>query len=148
MNIRILLVDDHAGVRQGIRKAIEAAPGLQVVAEAATGAEALRLVEQTNPDVVLLDCKLPDISGPAVAQEIRDRDLPTRILAMSAFTDEEFVWGMLAAGAMGYLLKEEALEKVDCAVRSVANDDAWYSQGVMDIVLDFRNSEDPNTLCE
>lgn len=138
MNIRILLVDDHTGVRQGIRKAIESASGLRVVAEAADGAEALRLAEQIDPDVILLDCKLPDISGPEVAAEIRNRGLPTRILAMSAFKDEEFVWGMLNAGVKGYLLKEEALEKVVCAVRAIARGEEWYSQGVMDQVAAFQ----------
>jgi DNA-binding NarL/FixJ family response regulator len=137
MKIRILLVDDHAGVRQGIRKALEAAPRMEVVAEAETGVEALRLVERMNPNVVLLDCKLPDISGPEVARRIRDRGLPTRVLAMSAFQDEEYVWGMLSAGAKGYLLKEEALEEVVDAVQSVASGEAWYSRGVMDKVIGY-----------
>jgi DNA-binding NarL/FixJ family response regulator len=148
MNIRILLVDDHAGVRQGIRKAVESATELRVVAEVADGAEALRLAEQINPDVILLDCKLPDISGTEVAAEIRDRGLPARILAMSAFKDEEFVWGMLQAGAKGYLLKEEALEKVVCAVRAVARGEEWYSQGVMDKVESYRRgNEHPDRDC-
>jgi len=137
MNIRILLVDDHEGVRRGIRKAIESAPGLRVVAEAADGADALRLAELINPDVILLDCKLPDISGPEVAEVIRDRGMPTRVLAMSAYKEEEFVWGMLRAGAKGYLLKEEAMEKVGCAVQAVAGGGEWYSQGVMDKVVAF-----------
>ncbi len=148
MKIRILLVDDHAGVRQGIRKALETELGFQVVAEAADGAEALRLAKQISLDVILLDCKLPDISGPEVAQEIRDRGLSTRVLAMSAFKDEEFVWGMLRAGAKGYLLKEEALEKVVCAVRAVASGGEWYSQGVMAQVTSFERDRDSrNSIC-
>ncbi len=148
MKISILLVDDHAGIRQGIRKALETEIGFQVVAEAADGADALRLAEQIQPDVVLLDCKLPDISGPEVAEEIRDRGLPTRVLAMSAYKEEEFVWGMLRAGAKGYLLKEEALEKVVCAVRTVAGGGEWYSQGVRDKVDRFgRGSENPDRDC-
>jgi len=62
-------------------------------------------------------------------------------LAMSAFNDEEFVWGMLASGAQGYLLKEEALEKVVCAVLAVASGEEWYSQGVMDKVIAFENDQ-------
>ena len=137
MSIRILLVDDHIGVRQGIRKALESGPGLQVIAEASDGAEAIRMAEQVQPDVILLDCKLPDISGLDVAQEIKSRNLPSRILAMSAYKDEEYVWGMLASGAKGYVLKEEALEKVICAVQAVARGEEWYSEGVMDKVVEF-----------
>jgi DNA-binding NarL/FixJ family response regulator len=148
MKIRILLVDDHAGVRQGIRKAIESVSGLRVVAEAVDGAEALRLADELRPEVVLLDCKLPDISGPEVAAEIRDRGLPTRILAMSAFKDEEFVWGMLYAGAKGYLLKEEALEKVVCAVRAIARGEEWYSEGVKDNIAAFGRNQSPPVECD
>jgi DNA-binding NarL/FixJ family response regulator len=140
MKIRILLVDDHAGVRQGIRKALETETGLLVVAEAADGAEALRMADQLQPDIVLLDCKLPDISGTEVAQEIKNRDLSSRVLAMSAFKDEEYVWGMLSSGAKGYLLKEEALEKVVCAVNAVVSGQEWYSEGVMEKVVAFRKS--------
>lgn len=142
--VNILLVDDHAGVRQGIRKALETTPGLQVVAEAADGTEALRLVEQVRPDVVLLDCKLPDILGPEVAQKICDLGLQTRTLAMSAFKDEDYIWGMMNAGAKGYLLKEEAMEKVVIAVQAVASGEEWFSEGVKDKVTEFgRNQNSP-----
>jgi DNA-binding NarL/FixJ family response regulator len=143
MSIRILLVDDHAGVRTGIRKALETAAQIEVVAEAANGVEGIRMAEKMLPDVVLLDCKLPDIPGPEVAEKILNRGLQTRILAMSAFNDEEFVWGMLASGAQGYLLKEEALEKVVCAVLAVVSGEEWYSEGVNDKVASFRKNQSP-----
>jgi two-component system response regulator DegU len=134
MSITVLLVDDHAGVRAGIRRALDEAAGLTVVGEAADGEEGLRLANEMQPDVILLDCHLPVLHGPDVAAAIRELGLPTRVLALSAFTDEEYVDGMLAAGAAGYLLKDEALETVAPAVRAVARGEEWYSSGVMDKV--------------
>jgi DNA-binding NarL/FixJ family response regulator len=142
MSITVLLVDDHAEVRAWIRRALDKATGLLVVGEAANGEEALRLVEQMRPDVILLDCKLPVLAGPQVAEAIRDRQLPTRVLALSAFTDDEYVEGMLRVGAVGYVLKDEALENVASAVRAVARGEEWYSQGVMDKVAAWAGNRD------
>ena len=128
MTIRVLLADDHPAVRAGIRGALEKAPDvegkIEVVGEAADGDEALRLIEELRPDVALLDCRLPHLEGAQVAEAIRERELPTRVLALSAYKDDRYVYGMLHPGAAGYLLKEEALE-------TVVGGEEWYSQPVM-----------------
>jgi len=120
MAIRIAIADDHPAVLAGIRAALEQSPDVEVVGQSTRGDEALSLIRSLRPDVALLDCWLPGLDGPAVAQTIRKEGLPTRVLALSAYTDDKYVHGMLAAGACGYLLKEEVLETVVEAVRAVA----------------------------
>ena len=141
MSIQVLLADDHPAVRAGIRGALEKAADVVVVGEAGDGEEALRLVEELRPDVALLDCRLPGMEGAQVAEAIRARGLPTRVLALSAYTDDKYVYGMLQAGAIGYLLKEEALETVVEAVRAVARGKEWYSQEVMAKVTAWARGE-------
>ena len=141
MSIQVLLADDHPAVRAGIRGALEKAADVVVVGEAGDGEEALRLVEELRPDVALLDCRLPGLEGVQVAEAIRERGLPTRVLALSAYADDKYVYGMLQAGAAGYLLKEEALETVVEAVRAVAWGEEWYSQQVMAKVAAWAREE-------
>ena len=128
--IKVVLADDHPAVLAGIGGALQKAPDIEVLGCAARGDEALDLVRTMRPDVVLLDCRLPGLDGPRVAQAIRDAGLPTRVLALSAYSDDTYVHGMLTAGASGYLLKDEALETVVEAVRSVACGGQWFSQAV------------------
>ena len=139
--IRVLLADDHPAVRAGVRGALEKAPDIVVVAEAGDGEEALRLIEALRPDVALLDCHLPGLEGAQVAEAIRERGLPVRVLALSAYKDDRYVYGMLQAGAAGYLLKEEAPERIVEAVRAVASGEEWYSQGVMAKVMAWARGE-------
>ena len=118
MSIRVLLADDHPAVRAGIRGALERAADIEVVGEASDGEEALRLVEELRPDVALLDCRLPGREGAEVAEAIRERGWPTRVLALSAYQEDKYIYGMLQAGAAGYVLKDEPLETVAAAVRA------------------------------
>ena len=125
MTIRVLLADDHPAVRAGIRGALEKAADMEVVGEAGDGEEALRLVEELRPDVALLDCRLPGREGAEVAEAIRERGVPTRVLVLSAHTDDKYVYGMLQAGAQGYVLKDEPLETVAAAMQAVARGERW-----------------------
>jgi DNA-binding NarL/FixJ family response regulator len=127
--IRALLIDDHPIVRSGIRMLLEQAPDIQVVGEADTGQHALELVRQLKPDDVLLDVEMPGKSGLDVARELHDAQLPVRILALSAYDDEQYILSLLASGAAGYLTKEEALDTIIEAVRGVARgEEGWLSR--------------------
>jgi len=101
----VLLADDHPAARAGVRGALEKAPDVVVVAETGDGEEALRLIEKLRPDVALLDCHLPGLKGAQVAEAIREQGLPVRVLALSAYNDDKYVYRILQAGAVGYLLK-------------------------------------------
>jgi DNA-binding NarL/FixJ family response regulator len=104
--VRVVLVDDHYIVRHGLRSILDPDPRLEVVGEAATGADALRVVAEQQPDVVLLDLKLPDIGGAEVCQRIIEAHPQTAVLILTAFIDQSLVDTCLRAGARGYLLKD------------------------------------------
>jgi DNA-binding NarL/FixJ family response regulator len=132
--IRVLLADDHPILRLGLRVLLERAPDIEIkVAEIKKGEEALAEILALQPDVVVLDCQLSGLSGPEVAQEIRRRGLPTRVLALSAYRYEHYIRGMVEAGAVGYLLKEEAPEAIVEAIRRAAQGEMAFSPGVAEV---------------
>ncbi len=134
-SIRVLLVDDHPAFRIGLRIVLEQAPDIAVVAEAGSGADALALAQSLAPDVVVLDCQLPDLTGDVVARELRARDLNCAVLALSAYTDEATVQRMVQAGAVGYLAKEEAPTAMVDAVRAAARGEGrWSAAAVSQLV--------------
>lgn len=146
--IRVLLADDHPALRVGLRVLLEQEPTEQtprviVVGEAGTGEEALAKVEALHPDVAVLDCLLPGMTGAEAAAEIRRRGLPTRILALSAYSDDKYVREMLRAGADGYVLKGEAPEAIAGAVRAVARGEGWFSPAVAAQVAAWARGEKP-----
>ena len=134
--IRVILADDHPVVREGIRSLLDKAPDITVVAEASDGAEALRLAEGLTPDVLLLDMEMPGVTGVEVARRLRAAGSPVRVLALSAYDDEQYIFGLLEAGAAGYLLKDEAREGLVAAVRGVARGEmGWLSRPVAEKVM-------------
>ncbi len=128
--IRVLVVDDHPVVRAGLRAVLEASGDIQVVGEAAEGKAAVCLAEAMRPDVVLLDCRLPGMEGAAVARVLRERCPWARVVVLSAYADEHLVWGMLRAGAVGYVLKDEPPEEIPAAVRAAVRGEAYFSPAV------------------
>lgn len=124
------MIDDHPALRMGLRIVLEQAPGVHVVAEAGTGQEALALIQALRPDVAVLDCQLPDMPGSQAAFELRRLGLATRVLALSAYTDDAAIRGMVEAGAVGYLLKEEAPAAIVDAVRAAARGEGRWSAAV------------------
>ncbi|MEA3338720.1 MAG: response regulator transcription factor [Chloroflexota bacterium] len=148
--IRVLLVDDHPALRLGLRVLLERAPDVELVGEAENGAEALTLIEASRPDVdvVVLDCELPEMEGVEVAQEIRRRGLSARVLALSSYDDERYVRGMLEAGAVGYLLKDEAPGVIVTAVRAAARGEGYFSPTVTTTVTAWTRGERPGGLTE
>lgn len=126
--IRIIVADDHTVVREGIRRVLEGEPDFTVVGEASSGAEALRIVEDSRPDVLLLDLGLPDIGGLDVLRRLREAGLETRVLVLSMHDDSEYVRSAVEAGVDGYLLKDEAEPSMmRTAVRAVHDGDSYYS---------------------
>ena len=103
--IRVLLVDDHRIVRQGLRSILDPDPGFEVVGEANDGVSAMQLVGEVNPDIVLLDLKLPDIDGVILCQKILELNPQTTVLILTAYIDQTLVNACLKVGARGYLLK-------------------------------------------
>ncbi|MFZ1404349.1 MAG: response regulator transcription factor [Anaerolineae bacterium] len=129
--IHVVLVDDHPALRMGLRIMLEQAPDIQVVAEAGSGAEALACIEALRPEVVVLDCQLPGISGMEVAAQVRGLGLPVHILALSAYSDDQVVQSMIQAGALGYVLKDEAPAVIVAAVRAASRGEGRWSAAVV-----------------
>lgn len=129
--ITVLLADDHPIVRRGIRNMIEGAVGIQVIGEASRGAEVLELVDKLSPAVLLLDMELQDMTGNEVILALKAKQIPTIILALSAFLDKEFITNSLINGAAGYLVKDEVPENIIEAIRGVARGErGWVSRQV------------------
>ena len=128
--IRVLLADDHPALRVGLRVLLDRAPDIEVVGETGDGPETLAQIEALQPDVVVLDCELPGMPGAEVARQVRQRGLQTHVLALSAYSDDRYVQGMLEAGAVGYVLKEEAPETIAEAVRAAQRGQATFSPPV------------------
>jgi len=132
--IRVMLADDHALFRAGIRSLLLAIEGVEIVGEARDGHEALRMVAERTPDVLLLDVALPELNGIEVAERLRDTP-GTRVLILSMFANEEFVLRSLRAGAAGYLLKDSSVVELETALRSVADGGSYLSPAVSGHVL-------------
>ncbi len=132
--IRVFLAEDHNLVRAGIRSLLEDLPWVQVVAEAGEGREALRLIEQHQPDIVLLDISMPGMNGLEAARAIRQ--FPNiRVIMLSMHASEEYVWQALRAGATGYLLKDAGTAELELAIRSVSMGQSYLSPAVSKHVI-------------
>ncbi len=117
--VRVLLVDDHAMVREGLRLLLDVQPDLEVVAEAKSGQEALEMVRQHRPDVVLMDVTMPGMSGIEATRAITAMGLDMRVLGLTVHENQEYLFRMLAAGASGYILKGATSAELVSAIRSV-----------------------------
>ncbi len=129
-NIRVLVVDDHPLVREGIRHVLNEGSGLEVTAEAASGEEALKLAQSHHPDVILLDISMPGESGLKVATKLRSCVPEARILILSMHDHAEFVLGAVRAGVHGYVLKDSLPVELRQAVRTVYGGEEFFSPPV------------------
>ena len=130
MMIKVLLADDHALVRAGIRSLLNAMAQVEVVAEASSGEEAIDLASTSRPDVVLMDIAMKGITGLEAAARMRERMPEVRVVILSMHSGEEYVLQALRAGAAGYLLKDAATGELELALRSVMRGESWLSPSV------------------
>ncbi len=125
--IKVLIVDDHALVRMGIRRLLEDTHDISVMGEAQNGEEALAMVKSHRPDVILLDMKMPGIDGWEVIRRLKNSSAKSKIIAVSALSAEPFPTRVLQLGAMGYLSKESSIEEMTDAIRKVYQGERYLS---------------------
>jgi DNA-binding NarL/FixJ family response regulator len=128
--IRVVIAEDHAVVREGTRQILASDPAIQVVGEAGDGQRALDLVEQLQPDVLVLDLRLPLVTGIEVAQRLKTGSSPTRTLVLSAYDDDDYIFAAMEAGASGYLLKTAHGQEVIDAIHAIARGDVILQAAV------------------
>jgi DNA-binding NarL/FixJ family response regulator len=141
--LRIVLADDHRLVRLGFRRLLDDEPDMEVVAEAADGAQAIALAEAFRPDVVVLDMAMPEVDGVQAVPEIVRRSPDTRILVLSMYDEPRYVRNALRAGAHGYLLKNALDVGLAEGVRAVAQGKRYLSPSLESLVREAEVAEDP-----
>ena len=134
--IRILLADDHALFRAGLRALLGAVPRFEVVAEANDGRQALRLIQEKHPDVVLMDITMPELNGLEATARAASKFPNTRVVMLSMSADQEFVVQALQAGAAGYLLKNVTPDELELAIRAAARGEIYLCSGISKHVVD------------
>ncbi len=128
--IRVVLADDHAVVRKGIREFLEEAGDIQVIAEAATGIEAVALALEHQPDVAVLDIQMPEMGGIEATRQIKAQAPGVHVLVLTAYDDDPYIFAMLQAGASGYVLKTAPSEELVRAVQAVARGESALDPAV------------------
>ena len=142
--VRILLADDHAVVRQGFRLILNQEPDLEVVGEAGNGRDAVRLVEELKPNMIIVDIAMPDMNGVEATRQIRQNSPQCQVLVLSMHRDAVYVRETLRSGAAGYILKDSIDQDLLRAVRMVAAGGSFLSPEVARTVLDdYQQTEDP-----
>lgn len=136
MPIRVLVVDDQAMVRAGFRMLLADEPDIEVVAEASNGAEAVQAARATAPDVVLMDIRMPVLDGVEATRQIVEEGLPTRVLVLTTFDLDEYVFSALKAGASGFMLKDARPDDLLNAIRTVALGEAVIAPSATRRLLD------------
>jgi DNA-binding NarL/FixJ family response regulator len=148
-SIRVVLVDDHALVRQGFRRILEDDPELTVVGEASNGTDAIALVKKTDPDVVVMDMAMPEMSGLHATMEIIKQRPGTKVLILSMYSDEQYVRNALDAGAKGYILKSAIENDLTRAVKAVAAGEQYLAPELSSVLIraiqtgSFEKASDP-----
>ena len=132
----LVIADDQGMVRAGFRSLLDAEPDLEVVGEAANGQEALEVVRRLRPEVTLMDIRMPVLDGIAATRTLREEGVATRVLVLTTFDLDEYVFEALRAGASGFLLKDAPAEELAAAIRVVASGDSLLAPGVTRRVID------------
>jgi DNA-binding NarL/FixJ family response regulator len=134
-HIRVLVADDHFVVRQGVKALLESEPDCEVVGEAATGDDAVEKAVALEPDVAVIDIRMPELNGLEATRQIRRRTSKTQFVALTAHDSDEIVQDLLQAGALGYVLKTDAARDLVIAVRAVAEGRPFFTLTVTKLVL-------------
>ncbi|HEY3559535.1 MAG TPA: response regulator transcription factor [Kribbella sp.] len=133
--IRLLIVDDHPVVRDGLGGMFAAAPGFEVVGEAGDGGEAIQLAEALHPDVILMDLQMPGMNGLAAISQLAERGVPARVLVLTTYDTDGYVVPAIEAGATGYLLKDAPRDELLRAVRAAADGRSVLAPSVADTLM-------------
>jgi DNA-binding NarL/FixJ family response regulator len=132
----LVIADDQGMVRAGFRSLLESEPDLEVVGEAVNGEDAIEVVRRLRPDVTLMDIRMPVLDGIAATRQLVSEGVPTRVLVLTTFDLDEYVFEALRAGASGFLLKDAPAEELAAAIRVVASGDSLLAPGVTRRVID------------
>jgi len=135
MKIKVIIVDDHQMVREGLRSLLVGEKDMEVIAEAGDGWEGVRLAEKLAPDVVIMDIAMPELNGIEATRQILARTTGVRVMVLSMHSDKRFVERTLKAGASGYLLKDCAFEELVRAIRTVMAGQIYLSPGIASLVV-------------
>ncbi len=142
--IRILIADDQALFREALRTLISLQPDFEVVGEAADGAEAFKLCQRHHPAVVLMDLQMPVVDGVTATRRLRAERPECRVIALTTFDDDEYVFECLRAGAVGYLLKDAPSENLFAAIRAAARGESFLQPSVTTrVIAEFTRLSDP-----
>jgi len=136
MTAKLLLVDDHKIIREGLRLLLESQPDMKVVGEAGDGQGAIRLARELSPDVVLMEISLPDMSGIEATRKIVAQAPAVKVLALSVHSGRQFVLDLLRAGGTGYVVKNCSFKELARAIRTVVGNEIYLSPQIIDIVVD------------
>lgn len=133
--VRIILADDHAMMREGLRAILEGELGFTVIAQAGNGRETVQLVKTHAPDLVIMDISMPDLNGIEATRQIMQEMPETKVIALSMHADKRFVGEMLGAGASGYLLKQSAMDELQQAIQTVLSGKTYISPDIAGVVV-------------
>ncbi len=145
MTTRLLVIDDHAVVRSGLRMLLDGEPDFEIVGEGGTAREALEAVDRLHPDVILMDIGLPDISGIDATREIKRKSPSTAVVALTIHEDEEYFFRMLEAGASGYVPKRAAPEELLTAIRAAAIGEVYLYPSLAKLLVSDYLEQDQET---
>lgn len=145
MKTKIILADDHKILREGIKNLLNNEWSLEVIAEAKNGREAVGLVEENKPDIIIMDIGMPELNGIEATIKIKEQSPETKVIALSMHSDKQFITKMLKAGASGYLLKDCAVDDLVKAINSVMENNIFLSPKISGVLVnEFINASSNN----